>query len=496
MDPPSIPERGKRENIVASPGAVRRNTTKKEMPKEQILRPKTLPKNHVRFRTVEQPSPKALDSTTDLFESDDLTLNQNQLALIFRGIRSSLHLLDPTYTPSENEESSSTISFSSSANELDVEDGVQDFEKGLKQFHPGFSKKDFLSVRRLTISPNKRVRMQIGNSTPVTERIINSSYSHLSPLSSPLSQSDEELIVKEYSPRVFCDIRNLYSLTTESFIESWNLDPENLKLTTGAGRSGSLFFFSKDRRFILKTIPYPELVSLRTVLARYHKHLHENPTSLLMKFFALFRFQFSSQTMYVILGNNVIYTPNPKDIRQIWDLKGRKPKPGKALRQRTVSVSKDNDLNRTFDLTHDKRETLLWDIKRDILFLRENNLMDYSFLAGTIGEPPPELKEYVSFEVPAFQTLLRLPKIPFLDDQSPNHECPLCTRQTASPFPGIPLRRNAPLQSPTRTFQSSFSRPSSSSSFSSSSPSFHRLNATFGSAEGAPCQIEVKGILF
>ena len=60
-------------------------------------------------------------------------------------------------------------------------------------------------------------------------------------------------------------IRNLNNITNEMVIES--LDPaENIKQIQkaglGAGASGSFFFFSKDRKFILKTTPMKEIKHL------------------------------------------------------------------------------------------------------------------------------------------------------------------------------------------------------------------------------------------
>ena len=56
----------------------------------------------------------------------------------------------------------------------------------------------------------------------------------------------------------------------------------------GAGRSGSFFFFSHDRKWIVKTMTKPELNLLLKRLDEFARHFQENPDSFLAKIFGVF----------------------------------------------------------------------------------------------------------------------------------------------------------------------------------------------------------------
>jgi len=45
----------------------------------------------------------------------------------------------------------------------------------------------------------------------------------------------------------------------------------------GSGKSGSFFFFSHDKRFIIKTITKDELETLLVILEDYIEHFKKNP---------------------------------------------------------------------------------------------------------------------------------------------------------------------------------------------------------------------------
>ena len=56
----------------------------------------------------------------------------------------------------------------------------------------------------------------------------------------------------------------------------------------GAGKSGSFFFYSHDRRFIIKTMTQEELDTFLEIQERYMQHLTNNKNSLLVKIFGVF----------------------------------------------------------------------------------------------------------------------------------------------------------------------------------------------------------------
>lgn len=60
------------------------------------------------------------------------------------------------------------------------------------------------------------------------------------------------------------------------------------KAGEGSGKSGSFFFFSHDRQFIIKTMKSAELKALKSILADYVEYLIQNPYSMLVKIYGMF----------------------------------------------------------------------------------------------------------------------------------------------------------------------------------------------------------------
>jgi 1-phosphatidylinositol-4-phosphate 5-kinase len=60
----------------------------------------------------------------------------------------------------------------------------------------------------------------------------------------------------------------------------------------GAGASGSFFFFSKDNRFLIKTLRHSEKKILLGMLDSYQKHLEQTQNkSLIARIYGVFTFR-------------------------------------------------------------------------------------------------------------------------------------------------------------------------------------------------------------
>jgi 1-phosphatidylinositol-4-phosphate 5-kinase len=90
----------------------------------------------------------------------------------------------------------------------------------------------------------------------------------------------------EYAPRIFKQIRERFGISNKDYMVSFlllfdnkffksSLSPDMFhkiqeKMST-QGRSGSFFFFSHDKRLLIKTLPEGELDMLMSILPDYHK---------------------------------------------------------------------------------------------------------------------------------------------------------------------------------------------------------------------------------
>eukprot|EP00992_Anisonema_acinus_P006890 TRINITY_DN2441_c0_g1_i1.p1 TRINITY_DN2441_c0_g1~~TRINITY_DN2441_c0_g1_i1.p1 ORF type:complete len:479 (+),score=23.99 TRINITY_DN2441_c0_g1_i1:56-1492(+) len=208
----------------------------------------------------------------------------------------------------------------------------------------------------------------------------------------PSLASPTTLTLKNYAPLPFEKLRQKFEISAEMYMAAWDLPDEKLQLKLGAGRSGSLFLKSYDSRFIMKTIPHDECVSTLELMPGLYNHFMKNEDSLIAPIFGVYKFRSPDDkfVVYVIVLANIVRPvglPAGYSEPVIFDLKGRVPKPGKAFRHRGEKgiVFKDNDLERVFYLTAEKRDRFLRQIKVDLDFLCNNNLMDYSFLIGVVS---------------------------------------------------------------------------------------------------------------
>lgn len=195
--------------------------------------------------------------------------------------------------------------------------------------------------------------------------------------------------MKDYFPFLFCRMRTHQGVSSSEYEKSWSYTFERMpKAEVGAGRSNSLFLKSQDERFILKTLPHHEVVTLRDILPAYFAHLERNPESRLLRFVGLHRFRRANQYLYVVVMSNIFYSPVNLHIDEKYDLKGRKIKPSserkiKLMRAGVLpknTIIKDNQLERVFFPQDCEmlRKTLISDAD----FLNSQNCIDYSLLVG------------------------------------------------------------------------------------------------------------------
>jgi hypothetical protein len=90
-----------------------------------------------------------------------------------------------------------------------------------------------------------------------------------------------------------------------------------------SGASGSFFFFSHDRRFIIKTMTESEKKFMEKILPDYYKHFKKYPKSLLARVYGIYTVKMQGyQMVNLILMGNTLKFQNRADIHRIYDLKG------------------------------------------------------------------------------------------------------------------------------------------------------------------------------
>lgn len=226
-------------------------------------------------------------------------------------------------------------------------------------------------------------------------------YEYINEWFSTNTSASNQFIFIDYAPKIFEDIRLKDGVENEQYIESlgpnniynyiWTNDFKSFTSLVSSGKSGSLFYYSMDGKFMLKTIARDEFYKLLGTLQPYHEHLSKHPKSLLTRYYGLHKVKYKqngkNMEQYIIIMNNMFrkFTPNVR-----YDLKGSTQGRSTEFKDGKIDPKialKDNDWtdgDNTVDLqVNDKRE-LVKTIKADSEYLGKNQTLDYSLLLGII----------------------------------------------------------------------------------------------------------------
>ncbi|GAM26099.1 hypothetical protein SAMD00019534_092740 [Acytostelium subglobosum LB1] len=201
----------------------------------------------------------------------------------------------------------------------------------------------------------------------------------------------------DYAPKVFRRIRELSNVNPADYMIS--LTQDSLTETPSPGRSNSLFYYTSDKKYIVKTISSTEFEQLRSVLNSYYTHLVTNKDTLLVKYYGLHHISPSKmKNTYFVIMENIF---EDRNMDEIYDLKGstlnRKAETAKQ-------VMMDLDFSTRIFVSDEIKILLLMQIENDcnvciiivvhvkggggaltkyyFQFLEKVDSMDYSLLLG------------------------------------------------------------------------------------------------------------------
>ena len=148
-----------------------------------------------------------------------------------------------------------------------------------------------------------------------------------------LSNQDDILSINQAITVTYHGIKHFQSIFKDYNLVSFQLFHPSLspkfnrdavfKAGEGAGRSGSFFFFSHDRKFIIKTMTSCELKLMLKILPNYVEHLKNHKNTLLGKIFGVFTVKTESiKEVHVMLMENTLRVKSQDRLKYIFDLKG------------------------------------------------------------------------------------------------------------------------------------------------------------------------------
>ena len=186
---------------------------------------------------------------------------------------------------------------------------------------------------------------------------------------------------KDYGGAVFAKLRQFFGIRDDDYISSIASGLPYLDFISNS-KSGMFFFYTHDKKYMIKSQPKEESRFFRKILKQYYLHVTANPTTLLSRVFGIHRIGVEGRFVHFMIMSNVFYAA--KTIHTRFDLKGSTI--GRAAtdreKQQLCPVLKDLDFVDTELQLGPKKDPLMRQIARDCKFLEDLEIMDYSLLVG------------------------------------------------------------------------------------------------------------------
>ena len=119
---------------------------------------------------------------------------------------------------------------------------------------------------------------------------------------------NEEVKIIEYAPSIFEAIRSMDGIKDGMVQMSLNTElnrQQVFKAKESAGKSGSFFFFSYNKKFLLKTMNDSEMEVFFEMLPDYFCHFIKNPQSLLARIYGVFTVKMETiEPVHILLMAN------------------------------------------------------------------------------------------------------------------------------------------------------------------------------------------------
>ncbi|EQC41990.1 hypothetical protein, variant [Saprolegnia diclina VS20] len=211
-----------------------------------------------------------------------------------------------------------------------------------------------------------------------------------------LATASDRLRFTDVAPLVFQSIRELFGIDAASYRDAFARS-EGLRECGLKGKSGNIMYFTHNAQFMVKSVPRSEFDVLRSILPAYYKYLVTHRATHLCRYFGCHSITLpvGTRCMYFVVMQNLF---NEGPVHEVYDIKGntdrRQAIPDgdvervmqDTLARRCIEpLMLDIDFSRIHRCMHlsDANATAMQgQLKSDITFLAEQNIMDYSILVG------------------------------------------------------------------------------------------------------------------
>ncbi|XP_039560567.1 phosphatidylinositol 5-phosphate 4-kinase type-2 beta isoform X3 [Passer montanus] len=152
------------------------------------------------------------------------------------------------------------------------------------------------------------------------------------------------------------------------------------------GRCGARFLTTYDRRFVIKAVSSEDVAEMHNILKKYHQFIVEcHGNTLLPQFLGMYRLTVDGVETYMVVTRNVF--SHRLTVHRKYDLKGSTVSREASDKEKAKDLPtfKDNDFLNEGQKLHvgeESKKNFLEKLKRDVEFLAQLKIMDYSLLVG------------------------------------------------------------------------------------------------------------------
>ncbi|CAM9598089.1 phosphatidylinositol 5-phosphate 4-kinase type-2 alpha-like isoform X4 [Lampetra fluviatilis] len=189
---------------------------------------------------------------------------------------------------------------------------------------------------------------------------------------------------KEYCPLVFRNLRERFDIDDQDFQNS--VIRSAPVCIDAQGRSSARFLTTYDRKFVIKTIVSEDVAEMHNVLKKYHQFIVEcHGNTLLPQFLGMYRLTVDGVETYMVVTRNVF--SQRLIVHRKYDLKGSTVarEASEKEKAKELPTFKDNDFineKQRIVIGEENKKLFLEKLKRDVEFLAQLKIMDYSLLVG------------------------------------------------------------------------------------------------------------------
>uniref|UniRef100_A0A452H9C4 Phosphatidylinositol 5-phosphate 4-kinase type-2 gamma n=1 Tax=Gopherus agassizii TaxID=38772 RepID=A0A452H9C4_9SAUR len=187
---------------------------------------------------------------------------------------------------------------------------------------------------------------------------------------------------KEYCPQVFRNLRERFGIDDQDYQVSLTRSPPHYEGEGGDRR----FLTSYDRTLVIKEISSEDVADVHSLLSHYHQYVVKcHGVTLLPQFLGMYRLSVDSEETYVLVMRNVF--SHRLAVHRKYDLKGSlvSREASDKEKGKELPTLKDMDflhMNQKVYVDEAQKGDFMEKLKRDVEFLVQLKIMDYSLLLG------------------------------------------------------------------------------------------------------------------